>query len=123
MEGGRILPANAQTPFAMPWIAALAVAARSPEAPESKAAWPRLLQVRDPLQAGTPAGGEVAATAAAFLLREAGEDPAAFRLEAVENRQIAALGSPPPYRFANDEGRAAVARWFAARQPAAADTP
>lgn len=120
---GRILPANAQTPYSMPWIAAMAIAGRSPEAAESQAAWAQLLGVREPLEAGLPERGEVDATAAAWLLRQAGEEPASFRLTPIENRQALAFGCPPAYRFASDEGRDAVRRWYAARHPAAADAP
>ncbi len=120
---GRILPANTQTPYAMPWIAALAIAARSPEAAESQAAWEQLVGTREPLEAGSPQRGEVDATAAAWLLRQAGEETASFRLTPVENRQAMAFGCPPAYRFSSDEGRDAVRRWHAARHPAAADAP
>jgi hypothetical protein len=123
IKNNRILPSNTQSPLALARIAALAIATRSPDSPEARAAWPQLLENHEPLDISAAKGAEVGATAAAWLVSRAGESPAAFQLEPCDAAQVTAIGCPPPYRFVGSEGPAQVLKWWENRQPARADTP
>lgn len=108
IEGRRITEPDDARPFRLPWIAALAIAARDPWQGED--AWlAQRIQRTDRLDLG--GSSDVGATAAAELLTRHGETLRDFGLEEVESEPINRLHLQS-YRFETAEGRAAVLRWW-----------
>lgn len=111
-------PATSRTfgdsPYNLPWIAALAIAGRDP--------WPEvddwlagLVARTSPLKVGQPNPPELGATAAALLLRRHSVPTAIFSLEQVEDNQFSTYGCAG-FRFAIPEKRAEVSQWWVERK-------
>jgi hypothetical protein len=114
IRGGRFLAPTPQGPYQLPWIAALAIAARDP--------WPSvdgwlggLVGRTDPLVIGRSGGPELGATAAGLLLTLEHEEPWQFGLAAAADPLFDAARLAG-YRFLTSSARERVARWWTARQ-------
>jgi len=146
-EKKQFLNLDTDEPQALPWIAALAIAAREPW--EEVDVWlAGLIDRVDRISFGVGAQGDVGATAAAMLLKRNGEEPADFELIAreplrrglhdrfeapvnadyrqrmFEDRMFKQLGVAP-YYFANANARTAMQAWWNQRQsvPASPSSP
>lgn len=114
LEKNRFLPPTAQSPHRLPWIAALAIAARDPW-PGADAWLAQLVPRTDALIVGREPTPELGATAAAILLARGGEEPSLFGLNPVADRlfdRVRLTG----YRFGVPEGRQKVSQWWSAQQ-------
>jgi len=116
IEAGRFQAPTPDAPYQLPWIAALAIAARDP--------WPgvdpwlaSLVARGDPLVMGRSEGPELGATAAAILLARQRQDLGPFGLKEVEDPLLDDIGLAG-YRFRDPAGRDRVQRWRAEQQGA-----
>jgi hypothetical protein len=141
----RFMSLSIDEPQAMPWIAALAIAARDPW--EGVDGWlAELVECKDRISFGQQTRGDVGATAAAMLLLRNGFQPGGFGLSAreplqrglhdrfeapinasyrqrmFEDRLFKQLGLTP-YTFLDGESRIAVREWYANRRLAEATSP
>jgi len=114
LEKNRFLPPSAKAPHRLPWIAAMAIAARDPW-PGADAWLARLVESSESLIVGRDPSPELGATAAAILLAQHGEEPSLFQLSPVADpllERVRLLGC----RFAVPQGRQRVLQWWSARQ-------
>ena len=115
LEKNRFLPPTAKAPHRLPWIAALAIAARDPW-PGSDAWLAPLVEKTDALIVGREPAPELGATAAAILLARRGEELPLFGLKAVADPLLERIGLTG-YRFAFPDARQRVLQWWSAHQP------
>ncbi len=114
LEKNRFLPPTAKAPHRLPWLAALAIAARDPW-PGADAWLATLIEKTDALIVGREAPPEIGATAAAILLVRRGEEPPLFGLNVVGDPLLEHVGLTG-YRFASPAARQRVWQWWSARQ-------
>jgi hypothetical protein len=116
IKAGRFLPPAASTtqgdsPYDLPWIAALAIAGRDPWSDVDH--WlAGLIERETPLKISLKNPPELGATAAALLLRRHSAPAAMFSLEPVEDAQMNAMDCPA-FRFAVPDKRAEILQWWA----------
>jgi len=114
IRGGRFLPPTPQAPYQLPWIAALAIAARDPW-PSIDAWLGELVGRADPLVTGRTSGPELGATAAGLLLTRHQQEPSQFGLTAAGDPLFDAARLAG-YRFLAPSARERVERWWSERQ-------
>jgi hypothetical protein len=110
-RGGRLGKLSLESPYNIPWIAALAIAHRD--------AWPQvdawlagLIDQETPLAVGIEPVPQLGATAAALLLDRHEVSTRSFGLEPIP--EAAAIGQMRfvGYRFASEKDRQDVVRWW-----------
>jgi hypothetical protein len=102
---------NHDNPFAIAWIAALAIAQRDPW-PEVDDWLASLIDKKQPLVLNAETVPELGGTAAGLLLQRHQMSPYTFDLEPAGNDAFD-RSSFAGFRFTNDEGRKAVHQWWA----------
>ena len=116
LDAGRFLPPTAEAPYRLGWLAALAIAHRDPW-PETDAWLARLLDRKDLLIEKSGPAAELAATAAALLLKRHQQDPALFGLEPCGAEVLTEAGLSG-YRFHSEADRQKVRQWWDRQRPA-----
>ncbi len=110
LDAGRFLPPTADPPYRMGWLAALAIAHRDPW-PETDAWLARLVDRKELLVEKSGDVPELAATAAALLLKRHQQDPALFGLKPCVAEALTEAGLTG-YRFHSDADRQKVRQWL-----------
>ncbi len=101
-------------PFRLPWVAALAIAART-STPETDVWLAAQLRRAELLEVG--ATGDVGATAAALLVAHQSRTPRDFGLAGLESEPLERLNLQP-FRFLDGGDRQSVAQWWAEKRSA-----
>lgn len=115
----RFLPPTPQAPYQLPWIAALAIAARDPW-PSADSWLADQIDRADLLAIGRTAAPQFGATAAAILLVRHHQEPRHFALKETEDPFLDHIGLPG-YRYEGPEAPQSIKQWWnqhqAAEQP------
>ena len=121
LKQNRFLPPTSATPYRMPWLALLAIAARDP--------WPgmdddlaALLDKSELLVDERPEGPELSATAAGLLLKRHPRPAGRMGLEAVSDPMLANL-KIAGYRWASRAAAKEMRAWWDATRKAKAEMP
>jgi hypothetical protein len=115
LDAGRFLPPTADAPYRLGWLAALAIAHRDPW-PETDAWLARLLDREELLLQKSGNAPELAATAAALLVKRHQQDPAQFGLEPCGAEAFTDAGLTG-YRFHSGADRQKVQQWWNRQRP------
>jgi hypothetical protein len=115
LDAGRFLPPKADAPYRLGWLAALAIAHRDPW-PETDAWLAGLLDHKELLIEKSGPAPELAATAAALLLKRHQQDPALFGLEPCVAEALADAGLSG-YRFHSEADRQKMRQWWNRQRP------
>ena len=115
LDAGRFLPPTADAPYRLGWLAALAIAHRDPW-PETDAWLARLLDREELLLQKSGNAPELAATAAALLVKRHQQDPAQFGLEPCGAEAFTDAGLTG-YRFHSGANRQKVQQWWNRQRP------
>jgi hypothetical protein len=116
LGAGRFLPPTADAPCRLGWLAALAIAHRDPW-PETDAWLASLLDRTELLSEKSGPVAELAATAAALLLKRHQQDPSLFGLEPCGAEVLTDVGLTG-YRFHSEADRQKVRQWWNQQRPA-----
>ncbi len=115
LDADRFLPPKADAPYRLGWLAALAIAHRDPW-PETDAWLARLLDRKELLVEKSGDAPELAATAAAMLLKRHQQDPALLGLESCGAEALTDAGLTG-YRFHSATDRQKVQQWWNRQRP------
>ena len=115
LDAGRFLPPRADAPYRLGWLAALAIAHRDPW-PETDAWLAGLADHKELLVEKSGDAPELAATAAALLLKRHQQDPALFGLEPCDAEALSDAGLAG-YRFHPGADRQKVRQWWNRQRP------
>jgi hypothetical protein len=115
LDAGRFLPPTGDAPYRLGWLAALAIAHRDPW-PETDAWLARLLERKELLIEKSGNAPELAATAAAMLLKRHQQDPSLFGLESCVAEALTDAGLSG-YRFRSEADRQKVRQWWNGQRP------
>ena len=114
LDAGRFLPPTADAPYHLGWLAALAIAHRDPW-PQTDTWLAGLLDRKDLLIDKSGDAPELAATAAALLLKRHQQEPSLFGLEPCGAEALSDAGLTG-YRFHSAADRQKVRQWWSRQQ-------
>ena len=115
LDAGRFLPPTADPPYRLGWLAALAIAHRDPR-PGTDAWLAGLVERKELLVEKSGDAPELAATAAALLLKRHQQEPSLFGLEPCGAEVLTEAGLTG-YRFHSAADRQKVRQWWNRQQP------